>query len=162
MTVLGISIGTSRIGVCILQDDVLLDRHVHDYPTLWSDTKLRMILSRYRQYLHKYQVNAVIVKVPPVQRHTKALLRLIRRTEALAKEYYSEFDLITKSEIKHTLNLRSTNEIIKYAAVLYPQLSALYRKGIRTNHSYYKKLYEAVLAAHIYKERQNAKAVRKG
>ena len=145
MTVLGISIGTSRIGVCVLQDDTVLDRRVHNFPTTWSDTKLRIILNRYKQYLHKYQVNAVVVKIPPVQRHTKALLRLIRRVEAMAKEYYCEFDLITKNEIKHTLNLRSTDEIIRYAKVLYPEFSALYEKGIATNHSFYKKLYEAVL-----------------
>jgi len=158
MTVLGISIGTSRTGVCVLQDEILQDRHIHDYPTTWSDTKLRIILNRYRQYLHKYQVDAVIVKIPPAQRHTKALLRLIRRIEALSKEYYCEFDLITKSEIKGTLHLRSTDEMIRYAIVLYPELSALYEKGIATNHSFYKKLYEAVLAAYIYQKRQKARA----
>ena len=159
MTVLGISIGTSRTGVCVLQDGVLLDRHVHDYPTTWSDTKLRTILNRYRQYLHKYQIDAVVVKIPPVHRHAKELLRLIRRVEALSKDYYCEFDLITKKEIKYTLMLRSTDEIIRYAKQLYPELSALYNKGLKTKHRFYKKLYEAVLAAHIYQERQKVRAL---
>jgi RNase H-fold protein (predicted Holliday junction resolvase) len=158
MTVLGISIGTSRTGVCVLHNDTLLDRHIHDYPTLWSDTKLRIILNRYRQYLHKHKIDAVVVKIPAIHRHTKPLLRLIRRVEALAKEYNCEFDLITKSEIKHTLSLRSTNEIVKFSSMLYPELSALYEKGIATNHSFNKKVYEAVLAAHIYKERQRVRA----
>jgi RNase H-fold protein (predicted Holliday junction resolvase) len=153
MTVLGISIGTSRTGVCILKDGILLDRQVHDYPTLWSDNKLRIILNRYRRYLHKYPVTDIIIKIPPTRRHTGPLQRLIRRTEALAKEYNCEFDLITKDELKQPYSLRSTEEIIKFTRLLYPELNAYYEKGIASNHIYHKKLYEAVLAAHIYNER---------
>ena len=157
MTVLGISVGTSRTGVCVLQEGKLIDLHIHDYPNPWSDNKLRIILNKYRQYLKRYPITHVIIKVPPPSGHSKPLRRLLRRIEALAGEYYCEFDLITKTEIKGTLLLRSTEEIIIYAKGLFHELTGLYDKGRRSNHSYQRKLYEAVLAAHIYEERQRVR-----
>jgi len=152
MTVLGISVGTSRTAVCVLQDGKLLDRHIHNYPTTWSDTKLRIILNRYRQYLKQYSVSAIMVKIPPKSRRSNALLRLIRRIDALAKEYHCDFDLVTKDELKQAYTLSSTEALITFTKLLYPaELSALYEKG---NHEYNKKLYEAVLSAHTYQEWQ--------
>ncbi|WP_439695181.1 hypothetical protein ACFGVS_19120 [Mucilaginibacter sp. AW1-7] len=162
MTIFGISIGTSRTGVCILQDGKLIEMHVHDYPALWSDKKLKKILNRYRQYLKRYPVTDVIVKIPSKSGLSKEVRRLMRRTEALAKEYYCTFDLTTKIEIKGTLLLRSTDEMVRFAREAYPQqLAALYSKGVATNHSYHRKLYEAVLAAHIYEERQRVRKLQK-
>jgi RNase H-fold protein (predicted Holliday junction resolvase) len=153
MTILGISISTSRIGVCILKDEELLDRQVHNYPTLWSDNKLHTIINRLRHYLQKYPVDAIVVKVPPSNRHTKPLLRLIKKVERLSAEHKCELDYMTKVEIKGCYNLHSTEEIIDFTRRLYPELQALYRKGEKKNHSFYKKLYEAVISAHIYNDR---------
>jgi len=157
MTILGISIGTTRTGVCILNDDVLLDRHIHNYRSAWSDHKLRVIINRYKQYILKNNVSAIIIKIPPLKKHTKPITQILKRLEALAKEYYIDFDFITKSEIKHVINVRSTTELIKYTTLLYPELEAVYDNGTQKD-SYYKKLYEAVLCAHIFKERQKVRA----
>ncbi|MEO7213279.1 hypothetical protein [Mucilaginibacter sp.] len=160
MITFGISVGTSRTGICVLQDGALIEKRIHDYPGIWSDDKLHAILKRYAQYLHRYPITDIVIKIPPLSRHTNAMRRLIRRIEALAKEHYCTFDLITKTEIKGTLTLRTTGEIIKYAKMLYPELSARYHKGARSNHVFDKKLYEAVLAAHIYQERRKLKKLR--
>ena len=158
MTILGISIGTTRTGVCILKDGVLLDRHIHNYQDLWSENKLRIIINRYKQYILKRNVTAIIVKIPPLKKHTKPITQILKRIEALAKEYHCEFDLITKSEMKYITGVRSTNELIKYTLLLYPELTATIEKGGQNDHSYYKKLYEAILCAYIYKERQYNRA----
>lgn len=157
MTILGISIGTTRTGVCVLKDDVLLDRHIHNYRSVWSDDKLRVIINRYKQYILKHNVSAIIIKIPPPKKHTKPVTQLLKRLERLAKEYYIDFDLITKTEIKHVVNVRSTTELIKYTTLLYPELEAVYDNGTQKD-SYYKKLYEAILCAHIFKERQQVRA----
>jgi hypothetical protein len=158
MTIFGISIGTSRTGVCVLQDGKLVEAHVHDYPAPWSDKKLKKILNRYRQYLQRYPVTDVIVKIPSKSGLSNEVRRLMRRTEALAAEYYCKYDLTTKIEIKGTLLLRSTDEVIRYAREAYPQqLTAIYSKGIATNHAFHRKLYEAVLAADIYQERRRVR-----
>lgn len=162
MTILGISIGTSRTGVCVLKDDELLDRQVHNFDAVWSDAKMRIIINRYRQYIRKHSVTAIMVKIPPLRKHTKAISRLLRQIEMLAQEYDCLFDMITKSELKHVTGMRSTLDLIEYTRRLYPQLSSLYEKGAPTEHMYYKKLFEAVLSAHLFKEWQLARADRMG
>jgi RNase H-fold protein (predicted Holliday junction resolvase) len=156
MTILGISMGTTRTGVCVLRDGVLIDRQVHNYHTVWSDNKLRIIINRYRQYIRKRHIQAIIVKIPPPRKHTKAITQILKRLEALAKEHGCSFDLITKREIKEVLGLHSTTALNECARLLYPELMFVYEKGEINDHSYYKKLFEAVLAAHIFQERTKA------
>jgi hypothetical protein len=152
MTILGISIGTVRTGVCLIRDGELLDGEfrVHRFSSQLSEKKLRAIPKTYRQYLRKYPVQAIMVKIPPLKRHTKATGRIIKGIEALAKEYQCKFDLITKSELKHVTSLRSTDEIIDFTRRLYPELAPIYEKGLPNGHAHYRKLYEAVLSAHVY------------
>jgi hypothetical protein len=160
MTILGISIGTSQTGICVLQDDILLERHVHYYHRVWSGAKLHTLVNRYRRYILKHQVTAIMVKIPPLEKHTPAVTRLLKRVERLAKKYNCLYDLITKSELKHVTGMRSTRELIDYTRRLYPELSSLYDKGRLINHPYDKKLFEAVLSAHVFKERQHIRARR--
>jgi len=159
MIIFGISIGTMNTGVCVLQDGHLLDRHIHKFSTSWSEAKFRIIMKRYRQYLQKYSITAIVIKVPPVHKHTKAIARILKGIEALAKEYYCEFDLFTKSELKSITCMRSTDELIEYTKRLYPGLATLHKKGTANRHSYYKKMFEAILSAHVYQERQIVRAV---
>jgi len=162
MTILGISVGTSRTGVCILKDGLLLDREVHNYLRAWSEAKLRIIVNRYRQYIKKHGVTAIMVKIPPLRKHTKPITRLLKGIESLSKENDCLFDLITKSELKHRTGTRSTGELVDYARRLYPELSSLFEKGVPTEYMYYKKLFEAVLAAHVFSDMQQARATRMG
>jgi len=159
MTILGISVGTTRTGVCVLKDGVLQDRRVHDYKTMWSDGKLHAILKDYRHYILKHNVTAIILKIPPLNNHTPAVRRLLRRLEALAREYSIMFDLITKTELKSFTGARSTDELIDYTRRLYPELNVLYDKGISNHHNYNKKLFEAVLSAHVFQEKQRIRAL---
>lgn len=159
MTVLGISLGTKRTGICVLQDDTVLDANVHRYDDQWSDTKLHLIITRYRQYVRRYGVTAIIIKIPPLKMHTAAVRKLMKKVEALAKQCYCEFDLITKKEIKLTLCLASSGEIANYVKEKYPDLTVSYEKGVRNEQINYKKLYEAVLSAHIYQERLRRRAL---
>jgi RNase H-fold protein (predicted Holliday junction resolvase) len=161
MTVLGISIGTARTGIAILEDGRILERQVHVYQATWTENKLRIITNKYREHVRRHNVTAIIVKIPPLSRHSKAVSRLIRSVEAIAKETYCDFDLVTKNEIKDRLCLSSTEEMVKFAPMLYQELLPLYKEGLATGHSFYKKIYEAVLAAHIYAERQKLKAATK-
>jgi len=153
MTILGISIGTTRTGISVLRDGILLDRQIHSYDEPWSDNKLRIIINRYKRYVRKRNVQAIIVKVPPTKKHTKAIKQIIKRLEILAKQQKCSFDLITKNEIQHQLHLHSTIALTECARLFYPELNGIYQKGELNEHRYYKKLFEAVLAAHIYWER---------
>lgn len=159
MTILGISVGTTNTGVCILRDDTLLDRQMHSYHTPWSDNKMRIIINRYRQYIIKHKVMAIIVKEPLLKRQNKPIALLLKRIKELANEHGCTFSSITKREIKTALEIHKSKDIAEHARLFYPGLSRLYEKGSRNDHGYYMKLYEAVLSAHIYKERLRVQAL---
>jgi|GEM_PF-1161759 len=159
MTILGISVGTTRTGMCILKDEILVDRRTHDYRRMWSDAKLRIIIRDYRHYILKYNVTAIIVKISPLKKHTPALRQVLKRLERLAAEYNMPFDLITKTELKSITGTRSTNELIDYTRRLYPELNVLFDKGVSNEHSYNKKVFEAVLSAYVFQEKQRVRAL---
>jgi len=151
MTILGISVGTTRTAVCVLQDGVLLDREIHNYTAPWSEWKMRIIVNRYKRYVVKRKVSAIVVKIPPLESHSKAVKLLIQRIEKLAKDHGCEFDLITKRELKHRTGAISTDDLIRYALLLHPEL-ATFGKNTHTDHLYSKKLFEAVMSAHTYRK----------
>ncbi len=159
MTIFGISVGTTRTGICVLIDGVLIDRNVHNFTDLWSEKKLHLILRCYKRYIVKRKVEAIIVKIPPLKRHTEPIKQLLQGIEALAKEHHCEFDLTTKKEIKNITTLRNTNSLIEYARLLYPELLPVFLKGVNDDHSYFKRMYEAILSANIYQERQRIRAL---
>jgi len=154
MTSLGISIGSTRTGVCVLKDSELLDWQIHDFRMAWSDHKLQIIINLYKQYIQKHKVTSIIVKMPPLKTHTKAITQIRKRIEVLAKAHNCTYTSITKSDIKRLSNLRNTNSLIDYARMRYPVLVHVFEKGVHNEHRYYKKLYEAVLSAHLLKEGQ--------
>jgi RNase H-fold protein (predicted Holliday junction resolvase) len=158
MTILGISLGTARTGVCVLKDEVLIDKQMHEFNDTWSDSKLRIIINCYKRYILKHNVTAIIVKIPPLDKIKKPLSLMMKHLEKLAKKQHCEFDLTTKFELKHRIGVRSTKELIAYTTLLYPELSTMFDKGVKNEHSYYKKLFEAIIAAYIYQERQQVRA----
>ncbi len=111
-----------------------------------------MIVNRYREYIQKYNVSALALKIPPLRFRSKSLSQLIKKIEKLAEESGCKYDLITKDELKHRSNLHDTKALIEYARILYPELHEVFLKGVPTKHRYYEKLYEAVIAADLYQK----------
>lgn len=91
-----------------------------------------------------------MVKIPQLTKDSKELGSIRNKLVTLAKAHNCTIDFILKSEIKGRLTLKNTKEIIEIAVRYYPVLEHVYKKGIKNKHSYYTKLYEAVLAAHLY------------
>jgi hypothetical protein len=138
-----------------MKDGALQRAEIHRFMTPWSDEKLTKIINQYRQYIEKYKPTAIMVKVPPSRKHNGAIKAVMAKIAALAEEYNCDFDFITKSELKDRTGMKTTGELIEWTKRLYPELTALYEKGASTDHSYYKKLYEAVLSAHVYQQMQS-------
>jgi RNase H-fold protein (predicted Holliday junction resolvase) len=157
MTILGISLGTTVTGIAILKDEALIEWNNHVYPQAWSDNKMRIILKQYKRYIARHNVNAVVVKIPPTKKQTTSML--LKAIEKLAKKHGCAFDITSKREIKGFFTLKNTDALIEYAQIKYPKLRNTYLKSIATNHRYHKKLYEAVLSADVYQERQRVRAL---
>lgn len=150
MTILGISIGTTQTGVCVLKESELINWQIHEFKHEWSEAKLYRIIQQYKRYIARHNVNAIMVKIPPTSSVSKPLAQIQKRLVVLAKKHNCKIDFILKSEIKDRLILENTEEIIQLAVRKYPVLQSIYEKGSQNNHSYYRKFYEAILGAHIY------------
>ncbi|TCC93688.1 hypothetical protein EZ428_02655 [Pedobacter frigiditerrae] len=154
MTILGISVGTTRTGIAVIKNGVLLSREMHNFDAVWSKKKLNAIIKLYRHYVEKAEVTGIIIKVPPLSKHDKPIKSIIRGIERLALKYGCEHDYITKREIKERMALRRTDELIKFTLKIYPNLGSLPENRTNNYRNYSTKLYEAVLSAHLFYKRQ--------
>lgn len=152
MTILGISIGTTQTGVCVLKESELINWQINEFKHEWSDHKLYRIIQQYKRYIVRYNVNAIMVKIPPTSSVSKPLAQIQKRLVVLAKKHNCTIDFILKSEIKNRLILENTEEMIELAVQKYPVLHPVYEKGKHNKHTYYIKLYEAVLSAYLYEQ----------
>lgn len=152
MTILGISIGTTQTGVCVLKESELIDWQIHEFKHEWSENKLYRIIQQYKRYIVKNNVNAIMVKIPPTSSVSKPLAQIYKKLVVLAKKHNCKIDFILKNEIKEKLILENTEEIIELAIRKFPVIMPMYEKGIHNKHSYYKKLYEAILSAYLYEQ----------
>ncbi|WP_367914588.1 hypothetical protein [Leadbetterella sp. DM7] len=151
MTILGISVGTTLTGVCIMQRGKLIDWQAHKYQTKWSDEKLQAIVNQYREYFKNNRINAVMVKVPPLRYHNEEITLILQKLEEIVRKYgITKYDLITQVEIKNKFLIRNTDELIECTVKKFPVLQQTFRKGEHNNHKYYRKIYEAVMSAYIF------------
>ncbi len=157
MICLGISIGSTRTGVCVTKNGVLVERRMHKYPHTFTDNKARIITKKYRHYIDKYQVTDIVVKIPSRTHQTKAVKLLLHRITTVAEEYRCHFDLTNTFEMKSVTNTHSAEELIHYIIDKYPELSVVYDKDTQIGNNRYKKVFEAVLAAWLHRERRMRK-----
>lgn len=154
MTILGISIGTRCTGVCVLEDGVLKDANIHRFDDIWSETKLHVIINRYKRYVRRYGVTTIIIKMPPGNSHTKALCLVKKRIEQLAGRFYCDLSTITRKEVQATLEVATIDKMVECTLKAYPEFVNTYERQRRHRHSKFRKLHEAVLAAHIAHQRK--------
>ena len=153
MICLGISIGTTRTGVCVIKDGTLRERRVHTYPHTFTDNKARIITNKYRHYIDKYRVTDIAVKIPAQAKQTKAVKLLLHRIKKLAEECGCEFDLTNMFEMKSLTDTYTSEETIRYITEKYPELKLIYDKDRERDFKHSKKIFEAVLVAYLHRER---------
>ncbi|MDN3581878.1 hypothetical protein [Mucilaginibacter flavus] len=154
MTTFGISLGTRQTGVCIIKDEVLYIAQVHNFIDPWSRTKLTKIINRYREYIKKYNVTDIMVKVPHSSQQKGSIKELMDKVVALAKEYGCDIDFITKDELKGFTRIKKTAELLDWTRRQYPDLNAYYERALTKSKYYYEWSFEAVLAAHVYQKKK--------
>ena len=147
-TVLGISLGTTRIGVAVAGKRGLIDWQIKAFDDRWSDVKLNAILNTLESILEHHQITRVALKVPHDGRCSPALKILSSQFKKSAKEknvqvyVYSINSLKTHwcPEEKST----SRKKLMEAVVSKYPELTHKYRKACKSKYTYHFKLFEAV------------------
>jgi RNase H-fold protein (predicted Holliday junction resolvase) len=152
MVILGISIGTRISGIAILDDGKLIAWNTLSFRNVWSEQKADNIINRYDAYLKEHRVKVVVFKIPPLTHQTTAIVNLLIRLQEIIARHGCMVEYRTKAEIKVAIpEARNTRDLVDYAATLYPVLAPEHSQERNIKNSYYVKMFEAVIVAHLHK-----------
>lgn len=154
MTILGVSIGTRTSGVAVICDNELIHWQTHSFQGKWGASKAKKIQKRFEKYLTQYQALMVIVKVPPVTHQSTAILTIIKGLLSFIQLPGCMVQVTTKAEIKREVpEITNRETLMDYVTKRYPILKTELKQELDKNEPYYIRMFEAVLAAHLYKDK---------
>lgn len=153
MVVLGISIGTRVTGIAIINDTELIAWQSHTFPAQWSKAKMEQIINRYEKYIRTHKVTMVVIKIPRLSHHNNALKSLLSKLRSLIAFHGCLMDYTTLNELKTALPIQNSFDIQTFIVRQYPVLIPEYNRERVNKRPYHHKMFEAVLIAHIWKDR---------
>lgn len=151
-TLLGISLGTRRIGIAVMKENILLDWRIHSFKDSWSRSKQKDILFVIAGYIEECKVTEISIKKLDPIRNSEPLQNLFSEITMCAnrknivmksysllqmKKYFSKERTFTKSEM------------IKQVALQFPELIPEYNRDQKNKTPYYIKIFEAVLVVNM-------------
>lgn len=154
MVVLGISIGTRRNGVAIL-DGILKEAQVHSFNERWSREKGDVIIGTFQWYIEHYGATHVIVKVPKASHFSLALKQLIGSLDKYCNSRGCLVEYVDIKAIKqlepYIVNKQTLRQIV---VDRYPELTLELNKEIKNKQPYYIKVFEAVIVSDLLQRRK--------
>ena len=79
MVILGISLGTTTVGIAVISERELVMHNTHSFRDVWSENKAEAILAKLLEYIRRYRVQVVIVKLPPESHQPATVTHLFHR-----------------------------------------------------------------------------------
>src|SRR4051812_44433454 len=99
--VLGISPGTRRLGIAVIQrHSVFYCRMKSFIRGSWSEEKLRAILKTIEHLIELHHIRHIAIKIPPSVMHTQAVKELLGSIETLAKSKRAKLYPFTLPKLK--------------------------------------------------------------
>ncbi len=148
-TILGLSLGTSTLGLAVLRDTKLLEYRTKQFRGTWSKWKLHIIMRVLKWYCLRYSVTALAIKYP--LQYSPYIHELSKAIKQFAKQYDITIYTLSIHDLKSVATDMAKNkeDVMKCAVSLYPELLTYATKARLCRNPYYTKLFEAVLAAHV-------------
>lgn len=150
MVILGISLGTTTAGIAILNEQELVAHNTHSFRAVWSEHKAEAIVSRLLEYILRYRVQIVVIKLPPETHQPITVTYLFHQLVEKCTYHGCMVQTCTKAQLKQSLpDVRNTVELMRYVTQHYPVLVPQYEQSLKHKNQYHKKIFEAVIAAHM-------------
>jgi|SRR5690606_1087629 len=148
--VLGISLGTRYVGIALLRNGFLTDCRIKPFLSSWSKDKETEILDYLEKYLITNGIQTIAQKFSNPDRSSPQLLDLERGFLKIIDEYQIKIFSYTISDIKELCqNSKNHHELSDFLSERYPYLYTAYNKERKQRKEYYKRMFEAVAAAHL-------------
>lgn len=150
--ILGISLGTRRMGVVIMEHASIFDYWLKSFNEKWSDKKLQKILRIVEGYIVDYKVHAVAIKLPTLSVDAPAVEELLAGIEKFAESKGIKVYKYGLKDIKKAWagnRIINKKEFISLVVREYPELKKEYEKEIKNKITHYEKIFEAFAVTKI-------------
>ena len=155
--ILGLSIGTRKIGTALIKNNHLDCAKVWVFPGRWNDKKLHKMMTKLHQKVHRFKITSIAIKVPSPTHHTIGVKALIAAIKEYCKEKAVSLHVCTIKELKahgHEEGRKNKKVLIQSLANKYPQLYLKARKEEMNKNRHHTKMFEAVAAAELLQGQQ--------
>src|SRR5438552_11518079 len=82
--VLGISLGTRRVGIAVVERFAIFECKLKRFKGAWSEKKLQMILEAIEKYIDRHDITDIGLKTPAVNGNSPAMIDLLNGIKSLA------------------------------------------------------------------------------
>ncbi|WP_214073585.1 hypothetical protein [Mucilaginibacter sp. dw_454] len=146
-TVLGVSLGTTTVGVAVLQDGELANWATHSFRETWSKKKAEIIASRIERYIYQYGASAVVIKLPPKSHHPETVQSVLDEVTKACERHGCGIKTCTKKDLKLFVGARNTAHMMRIVIEHFPALVPTYESAMRQKNQYHEKAFQAILAS---------------
>lgn len=153
IAVLGISIGTRKVGLSIIKDGELLDWRIAMFKGTWSQAKFEKILKYIDRFAIRYQAYSIALKVPSLLDSSPGLQDLIKAIVKRFREKGIKTDIYRINDLKnHCLAGAKGNKkaIVEFIVQKFPEVYGASKKESGNRNPYYIPMFEAILASLIF------------
>lgn len=154
-SVLGLSIGTRKIGAAVITRTHLDCARVWVLPGKWDEKKLQAIMRKVQHKVRKYQITRIALKVPKQTHHTIGIRQVIAELLAYCSRQQIALRIYTIAELKSSgveENRKNKRLLVQSLGNKYPLLYYKARKELSNRHAHHTKLFEAVASAELLLE----------
>jgi hypothetical protein len=147
--ILGVSLGTSHIGIAVIRDDRLLHWQVRKFKGPWSVKRPEQIMSFISQLVRAHEIRAIAVKVPTRGYLSNRLIAIIAELGMYASVANITIQAYRIHDLKLFFAKKSLNktQMMQSVCERFPFLERTYQKELANKKAYHVKMFEAVLAA---------------
>jgi len=153
--ILGVSLGTRRVGIAIGTKDILLERQVKGFDERFSEKKMQRICRSIEKLIALYGISGIAVKAPRAISRSKAINQTMAALSMLALSQRIPIVIYDLEALEGRFISTVAKNKTKLACAMvqsYPELMRFYSKIESGKKTYYIKMFEAVAAMRLFSE----------
>ncbi len=149
-TVLGLSLGTRRIGVAVIRNGDLREWQVKEFKGVWNKRKVEAVVFYIYKLCGFYRTRIIAIRIPKESTNRTGIRRVMFELQEYAEKqgfrllFYSLTDVRKHYSCKVTAQGKHLAEML---TALKPELSHDLKRDARNLNSYYNSMFEAVAVA---------------
>lgn len=151
--ILGVSLGTRRMGIAVGTKEALLESQVKGFDERFSERKLQRMCRMAERLIERYGISGIAVKAPRAASRSRAVNQTMAALSFLALQNGNPmmvYDIETIETHFLTTIAKNKKKLASAMTHYYPELLRYYSKIESGKGLYYIKLFEAVAVMRLF------------